>query len=135
MSNLSRLDAQLQDAQSGILVEDITKTVELLQSKIGLNPVTNTRWTIEQIAHIVCKLPDIDWSNYAGSTFCRMECELLKELISDMRLDAIQYQNALNDIASQLNISDMHVEIDEIEAINKLNEIDAIIKLARNMGV
>ena len=145
MSTMSRLDEQLQNAQSGIKVEDITGLVEFYRANMSVNPITNDAYSYEAIVQIMCKTPERHWDDWKQHWYNTMEILLLKDIISDMRLDAIQYQNALNDIESVVTTKSMQadkpstVHLQDLSTLHsttkQLQTIAAIVKLARNMGV
>lgn len=104
MNKMSQLDAQVQQSQHGVIVEDITPLVEWYKENLSLHPVTNQQYTYDDITAIICQFPQAEW-NMTQQSRLYMECCLQREIISDMRLDAIQYSNAINDIESIVKLA------------------------------
>ena len=112
------------DKLPGVIVEDITDTVEHYLTNLRTNPITNQHYTCDDITGIMCKFPELGWDLNADVHIDLMEIYLLKEIISDMRLDAIQYKLAFNDIES---VSNTDVSGD--------NKVSLIAKICRDSGV
>lgn len=83
----------------GVQVDDITDLVEWFIEHLSVDPITCQQYTSDQIVTLMCKLPDTTWIKTEHSRLY-MECCLLRETISDLRLDAIQHTNSIREIAS-----------------------------------
>lgn len=82
----------------GVIVEDITDLVNDYHTGCGINPITRAPFTHEQITRIMCKHTKFAWNN--TGYFQTMTIYLLEDIISDLRLDAIQQTNSIREIAT-----------------------------------
>lgn len=82
-----------------VIVEDITELVEWYIEHLSFDPVSNQQYTPEQITAVMCRHAIVEWEK--DDFLClHMECCLLRETISDLRLDAIQQTNSIKEIAT-----------------------------------
>lgn len=103
MSRMSQLDESLQVAQGGIIVEDITALVRSYYIRLAPNPITLEKYSEEQVASILVNNSALDWSAETNGWVLYMETLLLKDLISTIRLNQIQYELAIKDLKSVLD--------------------------------
>lgn len=82
----------------GVIVEDITELVNSYCVRLNVHPITHTKYVPDHIAAILVNHPGEMWEDDTNGQVLFMETLLLKDIITDMRLDAIQHINALKDI-------------------------------------